>query len=216
MNTPADSLIALHDIGVVGYSSGRNILDLVGLTNVEVSKYYLDRSSKEPLPIKERKIIDYLKEKKLHDVLPEHIADRFITTIHKAIDNDAMQIIEYELHSIDMKLNPKDGPKGPQWYEGRVFPFKLPPGDETYVIWTAINITEKKKAELELKKALEEIKTLRGILPICSHCKKIRDDEGYWHNVDVYVRDHSDADFSHGICPDCMKELYPWFEGGEQ
>jgi sigma-B regulation protein RsbU (phosphoserine phosphatase) len=70
------------------------------------------------------------------------------------------------------------------------------------------------KEELEennrqLSEALEKVRTLRGLLPICSSCKKIRDDKGYWSEVEVYVRDHSDARFSHGICPDCVKELYP-------
>jgi GAF domain-containing protein len=67
----------------------------------------------------------------------------------------------------------------------------------------------------ELREALAQVKTLRGLLPICAHCKKIRDDQGYWHSVEVYVRDHSEAEFSHGICPECMKKLYPWFTPGE-
>lgn len=67
-----------------------------------------------------------------------------------------------------------------------------------------------------LEEAMAQIRTLRGLLPICANCKNVRDDQGYWHSVEVYVRDHSEADFSHGICPDCMKELYPWFEGDEQ
>lgn len=61
----------------------------------------------------------------------------------------------------------------------------------------------------ELKTALEHVKQLSGLLPICSNCKKIRDDKGYWQDVAVYVRDHSEAEFSHGICPDCMRKLYP-------
>jgi hypothetical protein len=61
----------------------------------------------------------------------------------------------------------------------------------------------------KLQKALAEVRTLRGILPICSFCKKIRDDDGYWNQVEVYVKERSDADFSHSICPDCMKEHYP-------
>jgi hypothetical protein len=63
----------------------------------------------------------------------------------------------------------------------------------------------------KLEKALNEIKTLKGILPICASCKKIRNDKGYWQQVEVYVHDHSDAEFSHGYCPECydkaMKEL---------
>lgn len=64
----------------------------------------------------------------------------------------------------------------------------------------------------DLQDALDRIKTLSGLLPICSHCKKIRDDEGYWNQIDLYIERHSDAAFSHGICPDCMDELY----GGEK
>jgi PleD family two-component response regulator len=61
----------------------------------------------------------------------------------------------------------------------------------------------------QLQKALDEIKSLRGILPLCSFCKKIRDDKGYWEQVDVYIYKYSEADISHSICPDCMKEHYP-------
>lgn len=57
----------------------------------------------------------------------------------------------------------------------------------------------------EIAQAFDEIKTLRGIVPICSVCKKVRDDDGYWHQVEEYVRDHSEADFSHGYCPDCLQ-----------
>lgn len=66
---------------------------------------------------------------------------------------------------------------------------------------------------LELEKALQEVKTLQGILPICSFCKKIRDDQGYWNQVEVYVRDRSEADFSHSVCPDCMARHYPEVAG---
>jgi len=60
----------------------------------------------------------------------------------------------------------------------------------------------------ELEKAMAEIKTLRGIIPICASCKKIRDDKGYWREVSNYISIHTEAEFSHGICPDCMKKLY--------
>jgi phosphoserine phosphatase RsbU/P len=61
----------------------------------------------------------------------------------------------------------------------------------------------------ELRKAISEIKTLRGMLPICARCKKIRDDKGYWNQIEVYIHNHTDAEFSHGLCPDCIKVLYP-------
>lgn len=60
----------------------------------------------------------------------------------------------------------------------------------------------------ELEEALANIKTLKEILPICMYCKKIRDDEGYWSQLDQYVRDHTNSDFSHGICPECFREHY--------
>ncbi len=61
----------------------------------------------------------------------------------------------------------------------------------------------------ELKKALTDVRTLGGLIPICASCKKIRDDQGYWEQIEVYIRDHSDAQFSHSLCPQCVKELYP-------
>ena len=61
----------------------------------------------------------------------------------------------------------------------------------------------------KLKNALDEIKTLRGIIPICSHCKKIRDDKGYWNQIETYIQDHSETEFSHSICQECAKKYYP-------
>ena len=61
----------------------------------------------------------------------------------------------------------------------------------------------------ELRSALEQIKTLRGIVPMCDTCKKIRDDQGYWKQVEVYVQERTGAFFSHGICPECMDRYYP-------
>ena len=63
----------------------------------------------------------------------------------------------------------------------------------------------------KLQRALTEVKTLRGMLPICASCKKIRDDHGEWVQMEVFVRDRTEADFSHGICPECMEKLYPEF-----
>jgi PAS domain S-box-containing protein len=73
--------------------------------------------------------------------------------------------------------------------------------------------SERERLIGELQAALDNIKTLHGLIPICANCKKIRDDQGYWQDVAVYVRDHSEADFTHGICPDCAKKLYPEFCG---
>jgi sensor domain CHASE-containing protein len=64
-------------------------------------------------------------------------------------------------------------------------------------------------AHEDLRESLEHISTLRGIIPICAHCRKVKDDAGYWHQVETYVSDHSEAEFTHGLCEECMKELYP-------
>jgi hypothetical protein len=64
-----------------------------------------------------------------------------------------------------------------------------------------------------LEQLLAEVKTLGGMLPICSHCKKIRDDKGYWNQIEAYLNEHTDAEFTHGICPDCAKEVFPMSSG---
>jgi len=78
------------------------------------------------------------------------------------------------------------------------------------------DITDRKQAEeeksmliIQLQSAVSEVKTLSGLLPICSVCKKIRDDDGNWNQVETYINQHTEVEFSHGICPDCAKKLYP-------
>jgi len=80
----------------------------------------------------------------------------------------------------------------------------------------AKEIEERKRTEAErevviaeLRDALSNVKHLYGLLPICASCKRIRDDQGYWNDVEEYIRKHTEADFTHGICPDCMNKLYP-------
>jgi PAS domain S-box-containing protein len=107
--------------------------------------------------------------------------------------------------------------------DGRVFPVEI---TGRFFVWRGRSvhiaamrdITERRRAEEEregligeLKEALAQVKTLSGMLPICSSCKKIRDDAGYWQQVEVYIRDHSEAEFTHGLCPDCAARLYPEF-----
>ena len=99
--------------------------------------------------------------------------------------------------------------------------FTSPPGGELwkilcnrglalFAIWTtAVLSGQRKTIQIEREQALSELKVLGGLLPICASCKKIRDDQGYWSQIESYIRDHSEADFSHGICPDCAKIIYP-------
>ncbi|MDA8091693.1 MAG: response regulator [Nitrospiraceae bacterium] len=69
--------------------------------------------------------------------------------------------------------------------------------------------SEKEQLIFQLQKALANVRKLTGLLPICMHCKKIRDDKGYWNQLESYISEHSEAMFSHGLCPECMKKHYP-------
>ncbi len=69
-------------------------------------------------------------------------------------------------------------------------------------------LAERERLIAELQEALAKVKLLSGFLPICASCKKIRDDKGYWQQIELYIREHSEAEFSHGICPDCATKLY--------
>jgi hypothetical protein len=82
------------------------------------------------------------------------------------------------------------------------------------------DITARREVELErehligeLQKALADIRTLRGLLPICAGCKKIRDDRGYWRGLEQYLSEHAEVQFSHGLCPDCLSKYYPAEDG---
>jgi PAS domain S-box-containing protein len=84
------------------------------------------------------------------------------------------------------------------------------------------DITRRRQAEQdkerlirELQQALADVKTLHGLLPICASCKKIRNDQGYWQNLEGYICEHSEAEFSHGLCPDCLRRLYPDLSPGQ-
>jgi hypothetical protein len=100
-------------------------------------------------------------------------------------------------------------------YGDKVLSINLAPFPKGAIITTE-DITERVQAELDrvklikdLRRALNEVETLRGLLPICASCKKIRDDKGYWNTVEDYFGQRSFVDFSHTLCPDCIKRLYP-------
>lgn len=108
--------------------------------------------------------------------------------------------------------------------DGTTFPVlvysshKIENGQVSGVRSIIIDITERKKEEgiketliENLQKAAAEIKNLQGIIPICMHCKQIRDDQGFWSRVESYIEEHTDARFSHGVCPDCQEKHYSGF-----
>lgn len=148
--------------------------------------------------------------KTVYQIAPKHLAD--------------------EYHSKDLELMEKPGT---QVYESRVM---KPDGQELHVMFhkatyfdlhgdldgmigVILDITELRKAEAEkestiedLQKALTEVKTLSGLIPICASCKNIRDDSGFWQKLERYLLTHSSAEFSHSICPECSDKLFADYE----
>jgi PAS domain S-box-containing protein len=146
--------------------------------------------------------------------------DEILKRIHK---DDVEQVRatnkEYmagELHNFEpeFRFQRKDGSY--MWIQAKGTLTREAGGNPIRFSGTQTDITRRKHAEIEkerllkeLQKALENVKTLSGLLPICSACKKIRDDKGYWNQLESYIHDHSEAEFSHSLCPECAKNLYP-------
>jgi PAS domain S-box-containing protein len=96
-------------------------------------------------------------------------------------------------------------------------------GDKKYVFCICRDVTDRNRAEKDkeelidrLRKALSAIRTLKGILPICANCGRIKDETGRWEPFEDYLKGHSEAEISHGLCPDCAKRLYPDYLGGDK
>lgn len=113
-----------------------------------------------------------------------------------------------EVFEMEYRLRRKDGVY--RWIFDRGVPFRDAAGSFGGYIGSCVDVTERVDAQrvLELERE-HEIRRLRGLLPICASCKKIRDDEGCWQAIEGYIRDHSEAEFSHGICPDCARKFFP-------
>jgi len=106
-----------------------------------------------------------------------------------------------------------------KWLADRTYIRRDEKGKITHYQGIVLDITERKRAEEtlmqernKLQDALAKGKMLSGLLPICASCKKIRDDKGYWNQIESYIRKHSEAEFSHSLCLECAKRLYPFLE----
>jgi PAS domain S-box-containing protein len=143
-----------------------------------------------------------------YELFPKEMADGFVADDRSVIQT-GKAVLNREEYVVDEK--------GQKHF---LLTSKLPFRDEQNQIVGLLgigrDITERKHAEeerehliKELQNAVADIKVLSGLVPICSNCKKIRDDKGYWTQIEGYIQAHSEAKFSHGICPDCMKILYP-------
>ncbi|MCP4337776.1 MAG: PAS domain S-box protein [Desulfobulbaceae bacterium] len=152
------------------------------------------------------------------DELTDHY-DTFFSRVHPddksrvqaAINDHLEKNVPYD---IEHRLRTKSCDY--RWFSDRGMAERDEQGKAVLMSGSITDITERKQAEKEreklikdLQKALEEIKTLRGIIPICASCKKIRDDQGYWNQIEAYITKHSKAEFSHSICQECAKKLYP-------
>jgi PAS domain S-box-containing protein len=129
------------------------------------------------------------------------------------------RILDGEWIQTELSHHRKDGTEFP--VEVSAGPLEL--GGRMFILAVDRDITHRRQIETarenlikDLKDAFEKIKTLKGLLPICASCKKIRDDKGYWSRIEEYIGSHTDAEFTHGICPDCMNKLYPGMTSKKQ
>lgn len=144
--------------------------------------------------------------KSVYDMASRDIAEKYDLKDQELLQNPGDQSYEWKVQSSD------GHEKDVIFNKAAFFDEK---GNVGGIIGVITDITQRKKIEEErealigkLQKALSEIKQLSGLLPICSSCKKIRDDEGYWYRIEAYIQEHSNARFTHGICPSCMDKLY--------
>ncbi len=151
--------------------------------------------------------------KTVYDVGPEKIASKYDAMDRELFDNPGRQSYEW-------KVVTATGEEKSVIFNKSTF--NDGNGNTAGLLGIITDITENKKKEAQretlisnLEDAIKHIKQLSGLLPICSSCKKIRDDKGYWKQIENYIEDHSEALFSHSICPDCSNELYwkeDWFK----
>ncbi|HNX24742.1 MAG TPA: PAS domain-containing protein [Spirochaetota bacterium] len=163
---------------------------------------YINNAFSNPFNMKPEDIIG----KRIWDIFSPEEAEKRMTVVKKAFSTGETIVFDVRVPTVS----------GDIFFITSVKPVKDENGTVTSVVCISKNITERKKGDeqrekliTDLQEAMSKIRTLSGMLPICSSCKKIRNDQGYWTQIELYIRDHSDAEFSHGICPDCCSKLYP-------
>jgi PAS domain S-box-containing protein len=145
----------------------------------------------------------------LHDLFGEEMGERLAAQIRMVSLTGLTLTVENRLQWEDREL----------WFSDHLYPIRGKSGRINGVAKISRNINDLKEAEADrerliakLKAALEEVKVLSGLLPICANCKRIRDKNGRWEQIESYIRERSEADFSHSICPDCASKLYPEYD----
>lgn len=154
-----------------------------------------------------------LQGKRIEDIFPSAIAEEYYSRINLAVAAEGSVEFEDFVTQNDAKM----------WLIANAKKICHSNGDVLGVLIITSDITDRKHAEIEnqrlvkeLGEALENVKLLSGLLPICANCKRIRDNEDHWSQIEVYISKHSEADFSHGICPECAMVLYPDFFDNEK
>ncbi|MGM0655958.1 MAG: PAS domain-containing protein [Thermodesulfobacteriota bacterium] len=185
----------LYERAPVGYQS----LDIEG-NFIEVNQAWLDTLGYEKTEVIGKNFADFLPPEWV-----DHFKQRF--PVFKAVG---------EIFGVEFEMVKKNESIILVSFNGKIGKDASDNFQQTHCV--LYDITEERKKEAALKESEKrfrsivensEIKILRGILPICSICKKIRNDKGYWTQLEEYINDHSEADFSHGICPECAKKYYP-------
>jgi PAS domain S-box-containing protein len=161
--------------------------------------------------------------KSLHEVVGKTDFDFFPRELAEQYYRDEQEVIRSGQPLINREERMVDSEGKEYWLLTTKVPVYSRKGKITGIAGLSRDITIRKKLELErenliqsLEEALDKIKTLHGLLPICSICKRIRDDKGYWHQVETYVRDHSGAEFSHSYCPSCAEKALAQLDLGEE
>jgi PAS domain S-box-containing protein len=145
--------------------------------------------------------------KRIWDIFSAEEAEKRLTVVRQAFATGKTIVFDVRVPT----------PSGDTFYITSVKPIRDELGNVSSVVCISKNITERKRSEQEreqlihdLQTAMENVITLSGLLPICAHCKKIRDDQGYWTQIEAYISHHSKADFTHGICPECAMDFFDW------
>ena len=146
--------------------------------------------------------------KTVYDIAPAQLAETYHQRDAELISSQEVQVYDFEVKSKNKGEN-----RQVVFHKAT---FKKPDGSVGGLIGAILDITERKNAEaqkeeliLELREALDKVKLLSGFLPICASCKNIRDDQGYWNQIETYIHEHSEVEFSHSICPKCAQKIYP-------
>jgi PAS domain S-box-containing protein len=188
-----------------------NMGDVVWTLDMDLKTTYVSPSVEKLLGVTPAQ----RKGQKLEEMVAPGSIERIANTLLRELAKDQRPDTDRNRTvSVEVEYYHQDGSS--VWVENQVKAMRGENGEIIGIYGVSRDITERKKVQdalieekEKLKEALSQIKTLTGLLPICSSCKKIRDDKGYWNQIEGYIQQHSDAEFSHSICPACMKKLYP-------